>query len=186
MDRVLNVSRIVCHAPISRSARYSNSPCDAARSLARTAVRSLSEAVCTVRPQYTHPTQARHDSGALSSVSVSSPSSGKPAAASRARSSAVDGAPYGGTIAGWPSAMAMRLMIASRAIPNACRERTPAALKTSSTGVPSGRRGISVSGAIRLMTPLRPWRLLHLSPASTGIAYCRRAAQDSLMRIASS
>ncbi len=42
------------------------------------------------------------------------------------------------------------------------REGTPKGLRTISTGVPSGRKGISSSGRMRATTPLLPWRPGHL------------------------
>ncbi len=44
------------------------------------------------------------------------------------------------------------------------REGTPKGFKMMSTGVPSGMKGMSSSGRIRLMTPLLPWRPASLSP----------------------
>ncbi len=42
---------------------------------------------------------------------------------------------------------------------------TPSGFRMMSTGVPSGRNGISSTGSTRLMTPLLPWRPAILSPA---------------------
>ena len=47
------------------------------------------------------------------------------------------------------------------------REGTPSGLSTISTGVPSGRYGMSSSGRIRAMTPLLPWRPAILSPTDS-------------------
>ena len=41
---------------------------------------------------------------------------------------------------------------------------TPSGLSTTSTGVPSGRYGMSSIGRMRLTTPLLPWRPAILSP----------------------
>jgi len=48
--------------------------------------------------------------------------------------------------------------------PTFMRDGTPRGLSTISTGVPSGRYGMSSSGRMRLMTPLLPWRPAILSP----------------------
>ena len=42
---------------------------------------------------------------------------------------------------------------------------TPSGFRMMSTGVPSGRNGISSTGSTRVMTPLLPWRPAILSPA---------------------
>ena len=44
---------------------------------------------------------------------------------------------------------------------------TPSGLRTMSTGVPSGRYGMSSSGRTLAMTPLLPWRPAILSPTET-------------------
>ena len=43
---------------------------------------------------------------------------------------------------------------------------TPSGFRTTSTGVPSSRKGMSSSGTIRAMTPLLPWRPASLSPSA--------------------
>ena len=43
---------------------------------------------------------------------------------------------------------------------------TPSGLRTMSTGVPSGRNGMSSTGRILAMTPLLPWRPAILSPTA--------------------
>ena len=45
------------------------------------------------------------------------------------------------------------------------RDGTPSGFSTTSTGVPSGRNGMSSSGRMRAMTPLLPWRPAILSPS---------------------
>ncbi len=47
------------------------------------------------------------------------------------------------------------------------REGTPIGLRMMSTGVPSGKKGMSSLGAIRAMTPLLPCRPASLSPTET-------------------
>ena len=47
------------------------------------------------------------------------------------------------------------------------REGTPSGFSTMSTGVPSGRYGMSASARIREMTPLFPWRPAILSPTES-------------------
>ena len=47
------------------------------------------------------------------------------------------------------------------------REGTPSGFSTISTGVPSGRYGMSSSGRMRAMTPLLPWRPAILSPTDS-------------------
>ena len=47
------------------------------------------------------------------------------------------------------------------------REGTPSGFSTISTGVPSGRYGMSSSGRIRAITPLLPWRPAILSPTDS-------------------
>ncbi len=42
---------------------------------------------------------------------------------------------------------------------------TPSGLSTMSTGVPSGRYGMSSTGRILAITPLLPWRPAILSPS---------------------
>ena len=44
------------------------------------------------------------------------------------------------------------------------REGTPSGESTTSSGVPSGRNGMSSSGRILATTPLLPWRPASLSP----------------------
>ncbi len=44
---------------------------------------------------------------------------------------------------------------------------TPSGLRMMSTGVPSGRNGMSSTGRILAMTPLLPWRPAILSPSET-------------------
>ena len=47
------------------------------------------------------------------------------------------------------------------------RDGTPSGFSTISTGVPSGRYGMSSSGRMRAMTPLLPWRPAILSPTDS-------------------
>ncbi len=47
------------------------------------------------------------------------------------------------------------------------RQGTPSGLSTISTGVPSGRYGMSSSGTMRAITPLLPWRPAILSPTDS-------------------
>ena len=47
------------------------------------------------------------------------------------------------------------------------REGTPRGFSTISTGVPSGRYGMSSSGNTRETTPLFPWRPAILSPTDS-------------------
>ncbi len=47
------------------------------------------------------------------------------------------------------------------------RDGTPSGLSTISTGVPSGRYGMSSSGRILATTPLLPWRPAILSPTES-------------------
>ncbi len=66
-----------------------------------------------------------------------------------------------------PSALAAQPRWVSRIWPTFIREGTPSGLSTISTGVPSGRYGMSSSGRIRAMTPLLPWRPAILSPTDS-------------------
>ena len=43
---------------------------------------------------------------------------------------------------------------------------TPSGFRTTSTGVPSSRNGMSSSATIFAMTPLFPWRPASLSPSA--------------------
>ena len=45
------------------------------------------------------------------------------------------------------------------------RDGTPIGFRMMSTGVPSGRNGMSSTGRMRAMTPLLPWRPAILSPS---------------------
>ena len=47
------------------------------------------------------------------------------------------------------------------------RDGTPSGLSTISTGVPSGRNGMSSSGTMRATMPLLPWRPAILSPTES-------------------
>src|SRR2546421_613063 len=66
---------------------------------------------------------------------------------------------------------AQRLLVATQARcvsstwPRFMRLGPPSGLRTMSTGVPSGRYGMSSDGIIRATTPLLPWRPAILSPA---------------------
>ena len=53
----------------------------------------------------------------------------------------------------------------SRIWPTFMRDGTPMGLRMMSTGVPSGRKGMSSSGTTLEMTPLLPWRPAILSPS---------------------
>src|SRR4030095_10348579 len=64
-----------------------------------------------------------------------------------------------------PRTRAAQPRCVSRICPTFMREGTPRGFKTISTGVPSGRYGMSSSGRMRAMTPLLPWRPAILSPA---------------------
>src|ERR671912_364554 len=57
-----------------------------------------------------------------------------------------------------PSACAAHPRCVSRIWPTFIRDGTPSGFSTISTGVPSGRYGMSSSGRMRAMTPLLPWR----------------------------
>jgi hypothetical protein len=54
----------------------------------------------------------------------------------------------------------------SRIWPMFMRDGTPSGFRTTSTGVPSSRNGMSDSGTIFEMTPLLPWRPASLSPSA--------------------
>ncbi len=54
----------------------------------------------------------------------------------------------------------------SRIWPMFIRLGTPSGLRTTSTGVPSSRNGMSSSGTIFEITPLFPWRPASLSPSA--------------------
>jgi hypothetical protein len=66
-----------------------------------------------------------------------------------------------------PSALAAHPKWVSRICPTFMREGTPRGLSTISTGVPSGRYGMSSSGRMRAITPLLPWRPAILSPTES-------------------
>src|ERR671937_330079 len=66
-----------------------------------------------------------------------------------------------------PSACAAPPRWVSRIWPTFIRDGTPSGLSTISTGVPSGRCGMSSSGRMRAMTPLLPWRPAILSPTDS-------------------
>jgi DNA-directed RNA polymerase subunit beta len=64
-----------------------------------------------------------------------------------------------------PSWLAAHPRWVSSTCPRFIRDGTPIGLRMMSTGVPSGRYGMSSSGRIREMTPLLPWRPAILSPS---------------------
>src|SRR5438132_17394 len=66
-----------------------------------------------------------------------------------------------------PSACAAQPRCVSRIWPTFIRDGTPSGFSTISTGVPSGRCGMSSSGRMRAMTPLLPWRPAILSPTDS-------------------
>ena len=66
-----------------------------------------------------------------------------------------------------PSACAAQPRCVSRIWPTFMRDGTPSGLRTISTGVPSGRYGMSSSGRMRAITPLLPWRPAILSPTDS-------------------
>ena len=71
-------------------------------------------------------------------------------------------------VAKWsPRAWAAQPRCVSRICPTFIRDGTPSGLSTISTGVPSGRCGMSSSGRMRAMTPLLPWRPAILSPTDS-------------------
>src|SRR5207237_838721 len=69
-----------------------------------------------------------------------------------------------GVLASKPNRFAAQPRCVSRICPTFMRLGTPSGFSTMSTGVPSGRNGISSSGTIRAMMPLLPWRPAILSP----------------------
>src|SRR5260370_684854 len=64
----------------------------------------------------------------------------------------------------WPLAWSAQPRCVSRIWPMFIRLGTPSGLRMMSTGVPSGRNGMSSAGRILAMTPLLPWRPAILSP----------------------
>ena len=66
-----------------------------------------------------------------------------------------------------PSACAAQPKWVSRIWPTFIRLGTPSGFSTISTGVPSGRYGMSSSGTMRAITPLLPWRPAILSPTDS-------------------
>src|SRR5204863_97413 len=68
---------------------------------------------------------------------------------------------------GSPSALAAHPRWVSRICPTFMRLGTPSGLRTISTGVPSGRYGMSSGGRMRAMTPLLPCRPAILSPTDS-------------------
>ena len=69
-----------------------------------------------------------------------------------------------GVLAVKPSSRAHQPRWVSRIWPTFMRLGTPSGLRTMSTGVPSGRNGMSSSGTMRAMMPLLPCRPAILSP----------------------
>ncbi|OPZ01050.1 MAG: hypothetical protein BWZ09_02814 [Alphaproteobacteria bacterium ADurb.BinA305] len=63
-----------------------------------------------------------------------------------------------------PSALQAAPSQVSNNWPRFMREGTPSGLSTMSTGVPSGRKGMSQTGTIWATTPLLPCRPASLSP----------------------
>ena len=71
-------------------------------------------------------------------------------------------------VAKWsPRAAAAQPRWVSSICPTFMRDGTPRGFSTISTGVPSGRCGMSSSGSTRAMTPLLPWRPAILSPTDS-------------------
>ena len=60
------------------------------------------------------------------------------------------------------------------------RDGTPSGLSTMSTGLPSGRNGMSSTGRILAMTPLLPWRPAILSPTLI-LRFCATATRIILL-----
>ncbi len=69
-----------------------------------------------------------------------------------------------GVFASKPSSWQTHPRCVSRICPTFIRLGTPSGFSTISTGVPSGRNGMSSSGTIRAMMPLFPCRPAILSP----------------------
>ncbi len=97
----------------------------------------------------------------------------KPSASStHLRPASLRSAPTSFSVAPWktgvfdsnPSTRPAHPRCVSKTWPTFIRDGTPSGLSTISTGVPSGRNGISSSGTIRAMIPLLPWRPAILSP----------------------
>ena len=103
---------------------------------------------CPVLPSYTtvFPSLLRPASSSKSSISVSAAPSNT------------------GVATFHPSALAAIPKCTSKTWPKFIREGTPNGFSTISTGVPSGKNGISSSGNILEITPLLPWRPDILSP----------------------
>src|SRR5438552_2051992 len=93
------------------------------------------------------------------SRSVIFPSSGRPAFLSCSLIAASFAPSKTGVATCIPSACAAQPRCVSRIWPMFIRLGTPSGLSTMSTGVPSGRNGMSSTGRILAMTPLVPWRL---------------------------
>ena len=68
-------------------------------------------------------------------------------------------------IARMPRRWAAQPRCVSRIWPTFMREGTPMGFRMMSTGVPSGRKGMSSTGTTMEMTPLLPWRPAILSPS---------------------
>src|SRR5216110_1873741 len=107
-------------------------------------------------------------SGSISGgrVASCSPSAAHVSPASRSSTPiSVSSAPWKtGVLASKPRMVAAQPRWVSRIWPTFIRDGTPNGLRTMSTGLPSGRNGMSSSGTMRAMMPLFPWRPAILSP----------------------
>ena len=70
--------------------------------------------------------------------------------------------------------------LVSNTCPTFIRLGTPSGLRHRSTGVPSGKKGMSASGTMIETMPLLPWRPASLSPTSSGQS---RAINTSISQI---
>ena len=92
------------------------------------------------------------------------PSSRRPASRRHSAISASFAPSNTGVITFQPSFLAAMPRWTSSTCPMFIREGTPSGLSTMSSGVPSGRNGMSSLGRMREITPLFPWRPAILSP----------------------